>query len=62
MWQTFLINLGIKLITNYINSSETKEDDKVLDLVKTGAKYIVESDNNNLDYKDIIYDENEIGA
>jgi len=48
MWQIILLNLGINLVKSYIESSESKEDDKVLDIVKDGAKYLSAKDNNDV--------------
>jgi len=48
MWQAMLLNLGINLVKSYVESSESKADDKVLDLVKDGATYMAKKDNNDL--------------
>jgi hypothetical protein len=49
MWQSLLIELGITLVKSYIKSSESKKDDKILDIVKTGADYLSKKPNNTLD-------------
>lgn len=48
MWQVMLLNLGINLVKSYIESSDSKQDDKVLDVVKQGAKYLAQKDNNDV--------------
>jgi len=48
MWQMFLLNLGINLVKSYVESSNSAQDDKVLDLVKDGAKYLANKDNNDV--------------
>ena len=48
MWQAMLINLGINLIKSYIESSNSKQDDKVLSVIKDGAKYLANKDNNDV--------------
>jgi hypothetical protein len=48
MWQTFIVNLAINLVQSYINSSSSKLDDKILDVVKDGAKYLSSKDNNDV--------------
>lgn len=40
--------LAIKAIKRYINSTDTKKDDKVLDLVQKSANYLAKQDNNTL--------------
>lgn len=48
MWQIMLLNLGINLVSEYIESSDSKQDDKILDIVKDGAKYLSAKDNNDV--------------
>jgi len=48
MWQYMLLNLGINLVKSYISSSDSKQDDKVLSVVKDGAKYLSAKDNNDI--------------
>ena len=48
MWQIMLLNLGINLVTKYIESSDSEQDDKILDVVKDGAKYLSAKDNNDI--------------
>lgn len=48
MWQVMLLNLGINLVKSYIESSDSKQDDKVLDIIKDGAKYLSSKDNNDM--------------
>ena len=40
----FLLPIAIDIIKSYINSTSTKSDDKVLDIVKVGAKYLANND------------------
>ena len=47
LWQSFLLNFSLSLIKKYIDSTETTQDDKILNLVKDGAKYLSDSDNNS---------------
>jgi len=48
MWQVMLLNLGINLVKSYIESSDSKQDDKVLEVIKDGAKYLSSKDNNDM--------------
>jgi len=48
MWQVMLLNLGINLVKSYIENSDSKQDDKVLSVVKDGAKYLSKKDNNDV--------------
>lgn len=48
MWQVMLLNLGINLVTKYIESSDSKQDDKVLEVIKDAAKYLSSKDNNDI--------------
>lgn len=48
MWQSLLIELGVSLVKSYINSTESKKDDKVLEIVQNGASYLAEKPNNKL--------------
>jgi len=53
MWNLLLTNLVVPLavdgIKKYINSTESKKDDKVLELVQTGASYLAKKPNNTVD-------------
>lgn len=44
----FVIPLAVSAIKSYISNSSSKQDDKVLDVVQEGCKYLCEKDNNNL--------------
>lgn len=48
MWQVMLLNLGINLVKSYIESSDSSKDDEVLNMVKDGAKYLANKDNNDV--------------
>ena len=48
MWQVMLLNLGINLVTKYIESSDSKQDDKVLKVIQDGAEYLSAKDNNDM--------------
>lgn len=56
MLQIFLLNLGINLVKSYIESSDSEQDDKVLEVLKDGAKYLSKKDNNDItvDFADSI--------
>jgi len=47
LWQSFLLNFSLSLVKKYIDSTETTQDDKILNLVKDGAKYLSDSDSNS---------------
>lgn len=53
MWNLLLTNvvlpIAVDAVKKYINSTESKKDDKVLDLVQTGASYLANKSNNTLD-------------
>lgn len=51
MWQLMLLKLGINLVSSYIKSSDSKQDDKILDIVKDGASYLADKDNNDVTYR-----------
>jgi len=52
MWNVLLTNLVLPLaldtVKSYINSTESKKDDKVLDIVQTGASYLAKKPNNDI--------------
>jgi len=48
MWQMLLINLGVNLVKSYIDSSASKQDDKVLKMVQDGAEYLSNKENNDV--------------
>ncbi len=52
MWNIILTNLVLPLavdtVKKYIDSTESKKDDKVLEVVQTGAKYLANKGNNNI--------------
>ena len=54
MWQSLLIELGFYFVKKYINSSETKKDDKVLKLVQEGARYIVDNKDNDISLSTVL--------
>jgi len=49
---TVLMPLITKLIEVYIKSTSSKSDDKVLEIVKQGAKYLANKDNNEVTFVD----------
>lgn len=53
--QIFLINnllpLSINMIKAYINSTDTKNDDKILEVSKIAVDYLAESSNNTVSKK-----------
>ena len=48
MFSSFLLKLGINLVVSYINSSDSSDDDKVLNIVKDGSKYLSQKQNNDI--------------
>lgn len=50
---SLLLPLAIDIIKKYIESSDSESDDKVLEIVKDGAKYLVCKDNNKLTSFDV---------
>ena len=48
MLQMLLLNLGVNLVKKYVESSESKGDDKVLELVKDSVDYMSKKDNNDV--------------
>lgn len=51
---SIFLPLAIDLVKKYIVSSETKHDDKVLDIVQEGCKYLAFKSNNTLDEFDAL--------
>lgn len=47
-WSNWLLPIAIELIKRYINSTSTKSDDKVLDVVQVGASYLANKSNNDI--------------
>lgn len=43
-----LLPFAVEILKNYVASSETNQDDKILEIVQDGAKYLASSDNNDL--------------
>lgn len=60
MWNLVLTNLVLPLavdtVKKYINSTESKKDDKVLEVVQAGATYLADKPNNNVPktYADVL--------
>lgn len=50
MWLSLILPLAINIITKVIESTDSKQDDKILDVVKIGASYLAVKDNNSLNY------------
>lgn len=46
---TLLLELGIFIIKKYIESTESKKDDKILDLLKETAIYLAPKANNTVE-------------
>lgn len=42
------VPVAVKTVENYVKTSDSKSDDKVLDVVKIGANYLAEKQTNNL--------------
>lgn len=51
-----VVPLAVDAVTKYIGSSSTDKDDKVLKVVKEGAKYLVDKPNNTLEKETTIQD------
>lgn len=51
---SLFLPLAIDIVKKYISSSESKHDDKVLDVVQEGCKYLAPKDNNDLDEFDAL--------
>ncbi|MGM0518192.1 MAG: hypothetical protein ACQERD_00955 [Campylobacterota bacterium] len=53
MWNMLLTNvvlpLAVETVKSYVKNSDSKKDDKVLDVVQTGANYLSKKDNNTVD-------------
>jgi len=43
-----LLPIGLQIVESYIKSSSSKEDDKVLEVVKTASKYLAYKSSNTL--------------
>lgn len=60
MWNLLISNVILPIAVNsvkkYINSTESKKDDKVLEIVQVGATYLADKPNNDLPktYADVI--------
>ncbi|RXK01508.1 hypothetical protein CRV02_08340 [Arcobacter sp. CECT 8989] len=52
MWASILTNfvlpLAVDTVKKYIDSTESKKDDKVLEVVQSGAKYLANKGNNTI--------------
>lgn len=49
MWESLLIKFAIGAISNYIESSSSKSDDRILSIVQEGASYLAKKPNNTID-------------
>ncbi len=55
MWQQLVISLMpyiLDILVDYIKSSSTQYDDKVLDVVKVGCGYLASQPNNDVSIED----------
>ena len=43
-----IIPLSVEAVKKYVKSTDSTKDDKVLEIVKTGATYLANKPNNNL--------------
>jgi hypothetical protein len=48
MWLQLLINIGIYAFKEYAKNSDSKHDDKILEVVQIGAKYLQPKANNTM--------------
>ena len=46
---SLLLPLAVDLIRSYIRSSDSSKDDKVLNVVQEGCRYLAPKDSNSLD-------------
>lgn len=47
MWN-LIVPLAVELVKAYVNSSSSTKDDKVLEIVQTGAEYLSRKPNNTV--------------
>lgn len=47
--QQLVLPLAVEAVKSYVKTSDSTKDDKVLEIVQTGAKYLAPKDNNSLD-------------
>jgi hypothetical protein len=47
MWN-LVVPLAVELVKAYVKSSSSTKDDKVLEIVQTGADYLAKKPNNNV--------------
>ncbi len=45
---SFVLPVAVDTVKSYVNSSDTKNDDKVLELTKIGVNYLADSSNNSV--------------
>lgn len=48
MWLQLLINIGLYAFKEYAKNTDSKQDDKILEAVQVGAKYLAPKDNNEI--------------
>lgn len=51
---SLLLPLAFQLVKGYINSTDSKKDDHVLDIVKKGVCYLEAKDNNDVNSLDML--------
>lgn len=44
----YFLPLSVKVVKAYVDSTETKNDDKILEVSKIGVEYLAEKTNNNI--------------
>ena len=52
MWLNLLINIGLYAFKEYAKNTDSKQDDKILESVQVGAKYLAPKPNNTLNKMD----------
>lgn len=52
---SLLVPLAVELIKAYVKNSDSSKDNKVLEVVQTGCKYLAVKDNNTLTISDSDY-------
>ncbi len=48
LFVSFVLPVAVDTVKSYVNSSDTKNDDKVLELTKIAVNYLADSSNNSV--------------
>lgn len=49
MLMNILVPLAVELVKLYFRNTETKYDDRILDVVQSGCRYLADKENNTVD-------------